>query len=146
MNSAQPSDAPSSLNVSELNIVFFDGVCGFCNHTVNFLLARDHHHRLKFAPLQGETAAKFVPDGVRKNLKSLVLCRAGKVYLRSAAVVRILWLLGGVWSLLGTLLWIIPLPLRDLGYHLFSLLRYRLFGKLDACRLPTPSERLAFLD
>lgn len=141
MNVSQSSDT-----VPLLNIVFFDGVCGFCNHTVNFLLRRDRQQQLRFAPLQGETAAKFVPEGVRSNLKSLVLYKSGKVYLRSAAVVRILWLLGGFWSVLGTLLWLIPLPLRDPGYHLVSLLRYRLFGKLDACRLPSPAERAVFLD
>ncbi len=65
-----------------------------CNHTVNFLLARDHHHRLKFAPLQGETASKFVPEGVRRNLKSLVLFEPAKCISETAAVVRILWLLG----------------------------------------------------
>ncbi|MBL8820224.1 MAG: DUF393 domain-containing protein [Planctomyces sp.] len=127
-------------------IVFFDGVCGFCNHTVNFLLKRDKHRRLRFAPLQGETASQCVPAEIRSNLSSLVLHRDGKVYLRSAAVVRILFIIGGVWSILGALLWIIPLPLRDLGYKLFARYRYTLFGKHDACRLPTPEERTVFLD
>jgi predicted DCC family thiol-disulfide oxidoreductase YuxK len=44
------------------------------------------------------------------------------------------------------LLWIIPSPLRDLGYRIVSRLRYRLFGKHDACRLPSPAERAVFLD
>jgi predicted DCC family thiol-disulfide oxidoreductase YuxK len=54
--------------------------------------------------------------------------------------------LGGPWAALGALLWIIPSPLRDLGYRIVSRLRYRLFGKHDACRLPSPAERAVFLD
>jgi predicted DCC family thiol-disulfide oxidoreductase YuxK len=47
--------------------------------------------------------------------------------------------------LLGTLLWVIPLPLRNLGYRLIARFRYMLFGKHEACRLPTPAERDRFL-
>jgi predicted DCC family thiol-disulfide oxidoreductase YuxK len=39
-----------------------------------------------------------------------------------------------------------PRPLRDLGYDLVASNRYRIFGKLDACRLPSPEERARFLD
>ncbi|MEQ9407084.1 MAG: DCC1-like thiol-disulfide oxidoreductase family protein [Fuerstiella sp.] len=128
------------------SIVFFDGVCGLCNHTVNFLLARDQQAVLKFAPLQGETAAQLVPDQVRKNLNTFVFAHAGRLYYRSGAMARILMQLSGGWRILGALLWVIPWPLRDLGYRMVAALRYRLFGKSEACRLPTPEERSRFLD
>lgn len=127
-------------------VVFFDGVCGMCNKTVNFLMARDPAGRLKFAPLQGPTAAEYIPVAIREHLNTFVFLQAGKLHLRTAALIRILWVLGGVWSVLGSLLWLIPSPLRNLGYRFVAKIRYRLYGKSESCRLPTPAERARFLE
>lgn len=127
-------------------IVFFDGVCGLCNSSVDFVLRNDVHGRLLFAPLQGTTAGQLLPEADRNNLGSLVLAENGRLYRRSAAVVRILWKLGPLWKLPAALLWIIPAPIRNLGYRLVAALRYRLFGKKTACRMPSPEERSRFLD
>jgi predicted DCC family thiol-disulfide oxidoreductase YuxK len=127
-------------------IVFFDGVCGLCNHMVNFLMAIDRQEVLKFAPLQGETAANFVPAGARQNLNSFVFANSGRLYYRSGALARILMRIGGLWRILGAMLWLIPWPLRDAGYRIVAVLRYRLFGKHESCRLPAPEERSRFLD
>lgn len=127
-------------------IVFFDGICGFCNHSINWLLARDAEHRLRFAPLQGATARSEVPESIRNRLDTLVFMRDGRIYIRTAAVSRILMTLGGRWWWCGALLWLIPWPVRDLGYRIIARLRYRLFGKHDACRIPAPAERAMFLE
>ncbi len=127
-------------------IVFFDGICGFCNQSVNFLMARDTHRTLKFAPLQGETARQRLPEVFCRDVNTLVFQRGGTTYVRSAAVVRILLTIGGIWSVAGMLLWLIPRPLRDLGYRVVARLRYRIFGKRDACRLPTAEDRGAMLE
>lgn len=129
-----------------LPVVFFDGLCGLCNHSINWLLAHDPNRRLRFAPLQGTLAGKALSPHLRERLDTLVFLRNGSIYVRTAAVSRILMTLGGPWAALGALLWIIPSPLRDLGYRIVSRLRYRLFGKHDACRLPSPAERAVFLD
>jgi len=126
--------------------VFFDGVCGLCNHSVDWLLAHDPEHKLRFAPLQGTTAREILDEEIRNRLDTLVLVRDGETFTRTAAVSRILITLGGRWRVLGGLLWIIPAPIRDLGYGTVSRLRYRLFGKHESCRLPTPQERGLFLD
>ena len=125
--------------------VFFDGVCGLCSHSVNWLLVRDPEHRLRFAPLQGTTAESQVPPEIRKQLNTIVFMKDGDLHVRTAAVSRILMTLGGRWSFLGWLLWLMPRPLRDLGYRIVSRWRYLLFGKHDSCRLPTPDERAVFL-
>jgi predicted DCC family thiol-disulfide oxidoreductase YuxK len=53
--------------------------------------------------------------------------------------------LGGVWGLIGGTLRLVPPPLRDVGYSLVARYRYRIFGKKETCRLPTPAERGRFL-
>ncbi len=142
----ESQEAPQAEPQVQDCIVFFDGICGFCNYTVNFLMARDQGQRLRFAPLQGETAAKYLPEPLRERLDTLVFCFRGRNYVRSAAIVRILWSLQGVWPLIAILLWLIPLPIRDMGYCGMSKIRYRLFGKMDACRLPRPEERGLILE
>ncbi|MEZ6128753.1 MAG: DCC1-like thiol-disulfide oxidoreductase family protein [Planctomycetaceae bacterium] len=138
--------ADTSNTLQTNSIVFFDGVCGLCNQTVNFLLARDRQRRLKFAPLQGPTAEQLVPADVRTNLNTFVFYHQNRLYYRTTALSRILWRLGGFWKTAGALLWLIPWPLRDVGYRIVSKVRYRLFGKHETCRLPTPEERAQFLD
>jgi predicted DCC family thiol-disulfide oxidoreductase YuxK len=142
-NDAAPSDGRQS--ASEQPVVFFDGVCGLCDRTVQTLLKIDRKHRLKFAPLQGETARERLPESDRRDLKSLVICDARGTARFSTAVVRILWHVGGIWSFLGTCLWLIPSPIRNWGYRFISARRYKWFGKYDTCRLPVPGERDRFL-
>jgi len=127
-------------------ILFFDGVCGLCSHSVDFVMLRDREQKFRFTPLQGTAAEQFLTESDRKNLGSMVLLWQGKLYRKSAAVVRVLWQLPQPWRFLGSLLWLIPLPLRNLGYSTVARSRYRLFGKKESCRLPTPAERNRFLN
>ena len=99
----------------------------------------------KNAPLQGETAARVLPPSDAEQLKSVVLVDARGVHRRSAAAVRTLWHLGGRYRLYARLLWLIPAPLRELGYRFVSKVRYRIWGKKDACRLPTAGVRDRYL-
>ena len=126
-------------------ILFYDGVCGLCNRAVDFVLVRAASDLFLFAPLQGETARERLSAEDTKTIDSIVLLEGRLSYRRSAAVVRVLWRLGGVWKLLAGLLWLIPSPLRDVGYKLVARTRYRLFGKKETCRLPTADERSRFL-
>ena len=127
-------------------ILFFDGVCGLCNRFVDFVLKHDRHGRVCVAPLQGPTAAASLPEEIVQGLDTVVLLDGESSYIRSSAIVRIFWKIGGLWSILGTLLWLIPKPLRDLGYKIVARSRYRLFGKKETCRLPTSAERARFID
>lgn len=127
-------------------VLFFDGVCGLCNRFVDFVLRHDRQHRLFLAPLQGTTAAAELPDEVIHELDTVVFLDKQRWQIRSSAVVRILWQLGGIWLIPGTLLWLIPRPLRDVAYRLIAKNRYRLFGRHETCRIPTAAERSRFLD
>jgi predicted DCC family thiol-disulfide oxidoreductase YuxK len=143
MSASVPTTAAAT--TEEPAIVYFDGVCGICNWTVDFILRRDPQRRFRFAPLQGQTSAERVKLSPEALLQSIVYEDATGQFRKSAAVWRILVRLGGVWALLGRLLWIIPLPLRDLAYGLVSRNRYSIFGRKDACRVPSKEERAMFL-
>ncbi len=127
-------------------MLFFDGVCGLCNSVVDWVLRNDRRGVVRFSPLQGQTAQQRLPDVDRERLDTVVFIEGDRITRRSTAIVRLLSHLGGIWTVLAWLLWLIPWPLRDVGYRAVSKLRYRLFGKKETCRLPTPDERARFLD
>jgi len=128
-------------------IVFYDGVCSFCDGAVRWLRAHDRRDRLYFASLQGRTAEHFrhaYPDAFPADLDSIVYVdRSGdtpRIEQRSDAILRLFEEAGGAWALLAHLR-VLPLPLRDLAYRVFAANRYRVFGRLDACTVPTPADR-----
>ena len=131
-------------------LVLFDGVCGFCDDAVRWLLAHDPVGRLHFAPLQGETAARLrrLHPEIPGDLDTLVYVESeggrSRVYLRSQAIWRTCAQLSGPWRWLAWLR-LLPRPLSDAGYRFFARNRYRWFGQLDACRIPDAEERRRFL-
>ncbi len=121
-------------------ILFFDGTCGFCTRSVQWVLRHDRRDALRFAPLQGETYAALAIPGKPTDMSSLVLLRDGRLYTHSSATVRMLRLLGGIWPVVGALLWVVPKPLRDAGYRVVARNRYRIAGRVEpgACAIPSP--------
>jgi predicted DCC family thiol-disulfide oxidoreductase YuxK len=132
-------------------IVLFDGVCAFCDATVRWLVRHDPEARLRFAPLQGPTAAQLLArhPGIPEGLETLVYVvasdRGERFYLRSEAVFRACAAISGAprWVGLAARL---PRALTDLGYRLIARVRYRVFGRLDTCRIPAPGERERMLE
>lgn len=130
-----------------MTVLFYDGVCGLCDRLVQFVLDRDRAARVTFAPLQGTTAAELlVPRGADPTrLDTLfVLTEDDHLLVRARAVLHVLGLLGWPWRALRAFA-ILPTPLLDLGYRVVARVRYRLFGRLDACRLPSGDEKVRFL-
>ncbi|MFO0846729.1 MAG: thiol-disulfide oxidoreductase DCC family protein [Gemmataceae bacterium] len=128
-------------------IVLFDGVCNFCNAGVNFILSHDHAARVRFASLQSPAGQSLLqqlnlpPD----RFDSMVLVERGRPALRSTAALRVARYLDPPWPILTALL-LVPTFLRDAAYDLLAANRYRWFGRLDACQVPTPEVRQRFLD
>lgn len=127
-------------------IVLFDGVCNFCNGSVNFIIERDRENYFKFAPLQSEIGQKFLDKhSINKaETDSVILIENEKVFTYSTAALKVARQLDGAWSWLYALI-IIPKPIRDFFYKLFAKYRYKLFGKQDVCMMPTPEIRERFL-
>jgi predicted DCC family thiol-disulfide oxidoreductase YuxK len=127
-------------------IILFDGVCNFCNGSVNFIIDRDSAGYFKFAPLQSEIGEKLLAQhGVDKaQTDSIILIEDDKAYTHSTAALRIARKLDGAWRWFYYLI-VVPRPIRDAFYKLFARYRYKLFGKKDECMLPTPEIRARFL-
>lgn len=126
-------------------IVLFDGVCNYCNAMVNFAIRHDTAMLLRFATLQSETGKRLLRrHSIGEDIDSVVFIEDEKAYLHSTAGLRIAKNLGGIWPLSYALI-VIPAPVRDWAYKLFAKHRYRLFGRTDACMIPTPEVKERFL-
>ena len=127
-------------------IVLFDGVCNFCDSSVNFIIERDPSGYFKFAPLQSEIGGKLLKEHDIDKIEtdSVVLIEDGKAYTHSTAALRVARRLEGAWKWLYYLIFV-PRFLRDAAYKLFAKYRYKLFGKKDECMLPSPEIRARFL-
>lgn len=126
-------------------VVLYDGVCGLCHRSVRFLRKRDRN-QVWYAPLQGETAAQLRAEHpqIPETLESVVLVDRGRVHLRSKAFLYGARYLTRPWRWAYHLRWM-PALLLDLLYRLIARVRYRVWGKLDACALPTADQRAQLL-
>lgn len=135
-------------------VVLFDGVCAVCDAGMTWIMDhdpdRDRGGRFHYAPLQGETAQEILarhpelPDDLDSLVYVVQSPEGERVSWWSDAVFDIASDLGRPWSWLGALRWV-PRPLRDLGYRAFAAVRYRIFGQLDHCRLPSGDEAALML-
>ncbi len=132
-------------------LVLFDGVCGFCNASVQFLLRHDPSGMFRFAPLQGEVArAVLAKHGKNPQDLDTVYVIEGygtaeeRVMSRSRAALHCASKLGWPWKL-AAIGRVVPAAVMDVAYDLIARYRYRIFGKRDACMMPDPAMRERFL-
>lgn len=130
-------------------VLLFDGLCGFCDKSVQHIFKYDRRGTMMFAPLQSDFAKAVLERHPRfKAVDSMIVVeRQGEqetVYVRSAAALRIARYLGGIHSLANAGR-ILPAKVRDLLYKIIANNRYRLFGKKAACPIPTKEQRARYL-
>lgn len=132
--------------------LFYDGTCGFCARSVQFVLRHERERRtLRFAPLEGLAGTEL--RGRHPELTSIdsliwyepaTSATPERVLWRSRGALRVARYLGGRWSILAALGTIVPRRLRDAVYDWIARHRHQLAA--DACLVPTPEQRSRFLD
>jgi predicted DCC family thiol-disulfide oxidoreductase YuxK len=135
---------------SEL-VVLYDGVCGICNRSVQFVLRHDHKQKFRFAALQGVFAGQVLDTERARGPQTVYLLRRtpdgnNRLTAKSAAALEILDELGGLWRFPAIVLRAVPRGLRECAYDLIARNRYRWFGRYDACPIPDPQVRSRFMD
>jgi predicted DCC family thiol-disulfide oxidoreductase YuxK len=134
------------------HLVLYDGVCAFCHGSVQFVLPRDRAHRFDFATLQSPTGRRWMETFGRNpnDLDTFVLVSnyrgpAPVIETKARAALSVAGALGLPWRLL-TVLRVLPRSWLDTGYGLIAKYRYRVFGKYDACPIPSAEQRARFVD
>jgi predicted DCC family thiol-disulfide oxidoreductase YuxK len=136
-------------NASETGhgIILFDGICNFCNASVQFVLKRDKEGYFRFASQQSEAGQELIHryglDKVKND--SIFFIEDGKAYIRSMASLRIARKIPGFWKVFYVFRYV-PSFLRDGIYDLIARNRYHIFGKRDTCMVPKAEWRDRFLE
>jgi len=134
------------------HLLLYDGVCGFCNRMNQFVLRRDARHVFDFASLQSEAGRSHLarfgrsPDAM-DTFYVIADYRSTRPTLlwKARAALFVFRTLGASWRWLGAV-GALPDSLLNRAYDLVARNRYRIFGKYEACVVPTPEYRQRFID
>ncbi|MDZ7898733.1 MAG: thiol-disulfide oxidoreductase DCC family protein [Arcicella sp.] len=127
-------------------IILFDGVCNFCNSSINFIIDHDPEKNFKFAPLQSEFGQAILKQ-FNKNTEdfdSVILLKNSQLYQKAEAAVEVTKHLSGAWKYLAVF-GILPTFFLNFFYDIIAKNRYKIFGKSEICRIPTPELRERFI-
>jgi predicted DCC family thiol-disulfide oxidoreductase YuxK len=132
--------------LKENQVILFDGVCNFCNSTINFVIKHDKKGLFKFAPLQSATGNELLKRFhlSTTDFDSFVLIEGDKFYTKSTAALRVLKHLSFPHPLAAAFI-IVPAFIRNAVYDFISRNRYKWFGKREVCMVPTKEVRGRFL-
>lgn len=133
-----------SSNISNHDLILFDGVCNFCNSSINFILKNDTNNRFKFASIQSDTGKLYIKKYQLQELDSVIVITRNKALIKSDAFIHILGKLGSIYSV-SKIFKLVPLKIRNAVYDFIAQNRYKWFGKSNTCRIPTSEERSKFI-
>lgn len=126
-------------------VLVYDGSCGFCSRSVQFILRHEQRHDLLFitrdSPLGQDLRRHFHLESV----ESMLWISGDHVSIESNAVLGAAQYLGGTWSALAALGSLVPSPLRNWAYRLIARYRRKLGSGANACIVPTAEQRERFL-
>jgi predicted DCC family thiol-disulfide oxidoreductase YuxK len=114
---------------------------------VQWVIQRDGADVFRFAPLQSDIARDLLKarNVDASRMDSIILIDPGVAYyIKSDAALEVARNLKGYGFLPALLGWL-PLSLRDAVYDLIAKNRYKLFGKKEACMIPSPELNAKFL-
>ena len=118
------------------DVLLLDGDCGLCHRLARFMdpkLAPGID--IAYRPIESEEAQNLIATFPKWQQQSdtVYLFRDGRSYVRSAAVIRCLLYMIWCWRMWFLILWIIPLPIRDMVYRFVAEYRHRIFKKPEVC-------------
>jgi len=113
-------------------LMLFDGLCRLCQIFCSFIIERDPHKKVAFAPLQSNLGQEILQAfRFPTDLDSMVLYANGEAHVKSDAALMALGILDSWWSALSYLSWM-PQGLRDFGYEIVAKNRYGVLGHATA--------------
>jgi predicted DCC family thiol-disulfide oxidoreductase YuxK len=129
------------------DILLFDGVCNLCNSSINFVIDHDPSEKFKFAALQSEFGQKKLKELNLdpKDFDSIVLLSNNQIHVKSTAALKVAKELTGGWPMLYAFI-IVPPFIRHAVYNLIAKNRYKIWGRTDQCRVPTPELKQRFIE
>ena len=129
------------------NLIVFDGECVLCSGFFKFIVRADKKERFGFAIAQSEFGERLYDyyglkeDDYDTNLVFI----DGKLYERLDGFFAAMKLLGWPYKVVS-IFGLLPAKLLDWSYYKIARNRYRLFGRRDACLVPSPDLKARFIN
>ena len=136
-----------SISKKNTKVILFDGVCNLFNNSVKLIIKNDKSNIFKFAPLQGKYGIK-IQNRYNINtteINSIILIDGKKTYAKSSAALRIAKDLRAPFFLFFVFI-IVPVFIRNFIYDLIAKNRYKWFGKMESCMIPSNELKSKFFD
>lgn len=136
----------------QTSLLLYDGACGFCARSVQWILRFEQRHTLRFATLQGGLGSEIRASHPElERADSVVWVERDtpggeRVFVRFAAVLRALDYVGGGWGVLASVGAIVPRVIGDQMYDFIARHRHQLTRDGRACLVPTAEQRARFVD
>ena len=133
--------------VSTSSIIVFDGHCVLCSGVFRFVIKHDRRQQFQFLIAQSELGEAVYAATGRKSedFDTNLVFINGRMYERLDAFAAVMREIGGIWTLFS---WVHLLPefLKNFVYFSIARNRYRLFGRTEACMVPTAQLKARFVD
>jgi len=126
-------------------LLVYDGGCGFCARSVQFILRHERQHDLRFVPRDSELGKDLRRRFRLEAVESLLWIEGDQAFIESDAVLNSAKYLGGIWGALATLGSLVPGFVRNPAYRFIARNRRRFSSSVSACLIPTAEQRARFL-
>jgi predicted DCC family thiol-disulfide oxidoreductase YuxK len=136
---------PLKGDAQESPMLIFDGACGFCQRSVQFILRHERRHDLLFVRRESNIGMQLRRAYGLEVVESMLWIESGQAFARSRSVVKVAAYLGGWWCGIARICAIFPVPLLDYLYRLVAASRNRLLLNPKQCLSPTPEQSSRFL-
>ncbi len=132
-------------------LMLYDGACGLCAASVQFVLRHERRHTLRFAALQSDVGVRVLARHPElSGVDSMVWVEEEghavleRVSVRSGAVMDAARYVGAPWSAVAVGR-VLPVRARDAIYDLIARHRHTFFSPPDQCYLPPPEMASRFI-
>ncbi|KIC07793.1 thiol-disulfide oxidoreductase [Leisingera sp. ANG-M1] len=131
----------------ERDLIVFDGECVLCSRFFRFMLRHDRAGRFSFATAQSPLGQRLYRElGLpTDDFETNLVIVDGRTYQRLDAFAAAMQALPWPWRMLSVCRFL-PGWLKDPLYFGVARNRYRLFGRFEACMIPSPEVRARFAD
>src|SRR5437868_11780020 len=107
-------------------ILVYDGCCGFCNRSVQFMLRHERRHDLLFVTRDSELGKRLRRTHRLESVQSMLWIEGGQVFAECGAVLKAARYLGGSWSRLAVLGSFCPSFILNVAYKFIAKNRRRI--------------------
>jgi predicted DCC family thiol-disulfide oxidoreductase YuxK len=131
------------VSLGKEHIVFYDGECGFCNRTVQWILEKERSPVIHFSAIQSPFAQRFLKgNGVIPDLSTVYFYSEGQLYSESAAAFQLCLFLRNPYRSLRFFR-VLPRTLTNAVYRWVAKRRHRMAS--GYCIMPTTAQKERFI-